>query len=286
MKSEQANGQRQFQWWLLVAALALATAACNGKKEEPKGADTTKSTAKSEQQQPVMLEPCGDCCSLASGAQPKITSFAPQTAGNNSFSITVTTTGADQLPCTPAEKLPLGVGHYLAVILDDNPEMNTSYDQRYIGQPYLGPLTTGAPPKVARGYLAFNPAAGYSVCMKYPNAAVAYSYNDKTEKWTEDKKTPMVILNLPEAKPAGPYPSANVPLDFVLNNAPLDAGFKLHVTIPGKLNTVITQNKPFRIKNLAAGEYTVTVQLQELQAGEWKDVKGGFTKSSRTFKVK
>lgn len=282
MMSEQANGQRQFQWWLLVAALALATAACNGKKEEPKGADTTKSTAKSEQQQPVMLEPCGDCCSLASGAQPKITSFAPQAAGNNSFSITVTTTGADQLPCTPAEKLVPGVGHYLAVIFDDNPEMNKSYAQGYVHQQNFGPLTTGAPPKVARGYIAFNPAFGFKVCMKYPAAAVAYSYNDSTKKWTKDENKPMVILSLPESKAAGSYPSANVPLDFVLNNAPLDAGFKLHVTIPGKLNTVITQNKPFRIKNLAAGEYTVTVQLQD-NAGN--NIDGGFTKSSRTFTV-
>jgi hypothetical protein len=273
MKSEQANGQRQFQWWLLVAALALATAACNGKKEEPKGADTTKSTAKSAQQQAVMLEVCNTCCTVPAGSEPTITlSPGDITQVGNVFSVQCTASSTDADFMVNNELIR---GHYLAVIFDDNPMSLVSFS------PPSGPQTItltqqAIKPRLIRGYLGFG--CQPSVVMKAPNAAIAYCYSGNTWVLCD---TPMVLLNLPE--PQKTYPSADVPLDFVLNNATLGANLKLRVTIPEQLDTLIDQNKPFRIKNLAAGEYTVTVQLQD-NAGNTID--GGFTKSSRTFKVK
>ncbi|MCE7933294.1 MAG: hypothetical protein DYG96_01750 [Chlorobi bacterium CHB2] len=96
----------------------------------------------------------------------------------------------------------------------------------------------------------------------------------------------MVILSLPEHKSPDSYSADSVLLDFVLNNAPLGANFKLHVVIPGRLDTVIDQDKPFRIKNLPPGNHTVAVQLQKPKTGGgWEDVPGEFAHSSREFTV-
>ena len=277
MKSEQANGQRQFQWWLLVAALALATAACNGKKEEPKGADTTKSTAKSAQQQAVTLEVCNTCCTVPAGSEPTIT-IAPgaitEAGGQHSVQCTVSSTGSD-FPLNKAEPFR---GHYLAVIFDDNPMSLIRSDSPSGPKPIT--LTQQAKPSLIRGYLAFS--CQPSVVMKASEAAKAYCYSGNTWVLCD---TPMVLLNLPE--PQKTYPSADVPLDFVLNNAPLGPNYRLHVSFLGKPDTaLITENKPFRIKNLPAGNHTVTVRLQKPKAGGgWVDVTDNFAQSSRTFTV-
>ncbi|MCC7439664.1 MAG: hypothetical protein IT211_14350 [Armatimonadetes bacterium] len=291
MKFKTAKFQQQFHWWLMVVVLTLATAACEKKEPPPKEAapETAQKTAVQQVVTlAVTLVPCGSCCSLDPAAyKPEITAFQAMDAGNNKVLITAATAGTEDLPCipgSPAKKLAPGVGHYLAVVVDDKPGMATSYDQQYATRNYEGTLTTGAAPKVARGYLVFNPAANYQVCMKYPGAAVAYSFANGA--WTKNTDTPMVILNLPEDKAAGPYPAASVPLDFVLNNAPLGANYKLHVTIQG-LDTTIAEDKPFHITGLAPGEYTVTVQLQKPKTGGgWEDVPSEFAHSTRTFRVR
>lgn len=241
------------------------------------------------QQQAVMLEECNDCCSLASGAQPEITSFTPTDAGDNKVHITANCTGVTDLPCNslfiPPQIGPERVGHFLAIMLDDNPIETSSYGSGPATRTYTDVLTTGDVPQVARGFLVFNPIRKqYGVCMKAPEAAIAYSFANGA--WTKNTGTSMVVLNLPKHNSPDSYPSADVPLDFVLNNATLGANLKLRVTIPGQLDTLIDQNKPFRIKNLAAGNYTVTVQLQKPKAGGgWEDVGGDFAHSSRTFTV-
>lgn len=296
MKSKKAKFQQKFQWWFMVMALTLAAAGCSGDKkmEEPKGRDTAAAGKQIVMTQAVTLVPCDSCCYLSSDSQPKIATFIPTYISTGyKVAVIATSSGTASLPCTPstqkdkdtAEKLTPGTGHYLAVIVDDNPMNYNSYDRRYSQRGYNGTLTTGAAPKVVRGYLVFNPTQlKYQVSMKYPQAAVAYSLNNGV--WQKNEDTPMVILNLPEHNSPDFYPSANVPLDFILNNAPLGSNYKLRVTIPGHLDTLIDQDKPFRIQGLTAGSYTVTVQLQKPKVGGWEDVSGEFAHSTRNFTVR
>lgn len=237
-----------------------------------------------------MLELCGDCCRVPSGDTPTI-NLTPGTVGaDSSVPVTASSTGADQVTCEDTmnkmnkmNKKMLIVGHYLAVLLDDDPDVSGSLIRYDPSAPPRNLILKwkNATPKVVRGYLAFNTPGKHPVVMKNAEASKAYCYaNNQWSPCTDS----MVVLNLPEYQKT--YQSAEVPLDFVLNNATLGTNLKLRVVIPSKLNTVIDQNKPYRIKNLPAGAYTVTVQLLKPKTGGgWEDVSGDFAHSSRTFTV-
>ena len=265
--------------WFFVAGVAAALMAtgCSGKKQdEPNGNGKLLKTV-------VTLELCGDCCSVPSGDTPTISLTPGTVAADSSIPVTTSSTNADHVVCDTTKAKLLTAGHYLAVIVDDDPPVSKSHIRYNPSGPQhsFSLKWKNATPKVIRGYLAFNTSGKHPVAMKNAEASKAHCYANS--QWSPCTDS-MVVLNLPEHQKT--YQSADIPLDFVLNNAPLGANLKLHVVIPSTLDTDIDQNKPYRIKNLPPGNHTVTVQLQKPKTGGgWEDVPGEFAHSSREFTV-
>lgn len=278
MKFKTAKFQQQFHWWLMVAVLAAA--GCNEKKkvEEPKGTDTTAMAI----QQAVTLVPCNDCCSLDIGAQPTI-AIVKATPGSNGLDIEVDVNGITHITCH-RRVAKQGAGHYLAVIVDDNPmrskEVSTTGGLKKISIP----LPPDNSKHIVRAYLKFTDDG---VSMKHDNAVreKCMTFPGAAPCQPSDTLQPIAWINLPQTAPAVYQAGQPIVFDFLTKNVTLGQnGYSLKVTISGGALTTpfvatVTVYQPYKIMNVASSStpYQITAELMENTTLK--------STSSRTFTV-
>lgn len=127
------------------------------------------------------------------------------------------------------------------------------------------------------------PARSFGESLKGSTAVTALTFymGDKTSDAEIDLSQPYITYNEPsnqmfleEGKP--------ILLDFLVSNAELSSdGYKIRLTIDGKVNRVITSYQPFYIYGLKRGKHTIRLELideeNKLVAGIFNDVQQTFT---------
>lgn len=127
------------------------------------------------------------------------------------------------------------------------------------------------------------PARSFGESLKGENAFVARNFyvGDEENNPQIDLSQPYITYNEPsdqvrneEGKP--------VLLDFLVSNAELSSdGYKVRVSIDGKVNRIVTSYQPFYIYGLKKGKHTVRLELlgeeNKLVPGIFNDVQQTFT---------
>jgi hypothetical protein len=180
-------------------------------------------------------------------------------------------------------------GQALRIVVDDQPflqanealddaldDYETDFDQS-IEIDLKGNLTPGM--HVLRIY----PARSYGESLKGDKcfAASTFYYKEKKDNLDFNPKGPYLTYNEPQGVFSGSKP---ILLDFYLTNCQLsNDGYKVKLTIDGKIQRTLTQWAPYYIYGLGKGSHTIKLELLD---NKNKKVSGIFSQSERKISVR
>ncbi len=129
------------------------------------------------------------------------------------------------------------------------------------------------------------PTRSFGESLKGDNtyAAIQFYVGDATENPNIDLSVPYITYN--EPSPLMPLQAGKpVLLDFYLSNAELSPdGYKIRLSIDGKVNRTINYWVPYYIYGLSPGRHTIRLELLDSQN---KQVPGSFNDVSQTITVR
>lgn len=176
------------------------------------------------------------------------------------------------------------MGQTVHVVVDDHPYFP-------INEPAIDPFDESGnyydtsykfeiPYRLSKGMhtLRIFPARSFGESLKGENAysAIQFYVGEQIQNLNIDLSAPYITYN--EPSPLNPLPADKpVLLDFYLCNAELSPdGYKVRLTIDGKVNRIITFWQPYYIYGLKAGRHTVQLELldsdNKLVSGPFNDV--------------